>query len=308
MPGKASARIFVNDSLGEVAARILAAYEIVGPEADEASLAGCDAAMVWPLRVSDATWKSLSGLRAVQTFTAGVDAVNFKLIPQGAQVLWNSAFADAVGEHAWALLTGTAAGVHLRKAKATPHTLRNGRLVVVGCGAIGSEVARIGRESLSMKTVGVSRSFRHPEYFDETHPLSDLDAVVATADALVLALPLSVKTLSLFDYGTLSRTKDTVVIANVGRGELVEEDALFRLLTERPETRYVTDVFWQSGGKESFDTKLWELDNFAGTLHVAGTRGGPDAMEQVKAAASENLRLFLTTGRANNQIDRRDYL
>lgn len=61
------------------------------------------------------------------------------------------------------------------------------------------------------------------------------------------------------DYDLLQRTKETVVIVNVERGETVDEDSVLRILQERPETRYATDVFWEKEGREVFDATLWSL-------------------------------------------------
>ena len=308
MCSEARDRVFVNDELGGIARKIFSGFDIVAPEADSISLGACTAAMVWPFRVPPETWSSLRGVRVVQTLTAGADGVRYDLIPREAVVLSNAgAYSDSVGEHAWGLLLGAAKGLHLRKVRSTPRLLRGRTLLVVGCGAIGSEVARLARVSLAMRIIGVSRSFKHPEFFDERYPTPELARVVGSAEAILLALPLTINTRSLFDYNLLSRTRDSVIIANVGRGETVDEGAMYRFLAERPESRYVTDVYWEATGRESYETSLWNLPNFLGTIHSAGFGGGRESMDKVKERAARNLVRYLLEGRADNMVDKSEY-
>ncbi len=300
------AGIFVTDVLPPEAREVLSGFDVFEKEADDAVLARCEVLMAWPGRAIPEVLRKMSSLRMVQSMAAGVDALDFSSLRPGVEVFSNAgAFTENVGEHAWGILLGAAKGVHSRRRRAMPRALRGKTLLVVGCGGIGSEVARISR-SLSMRTVGVSRSFASPQHFDERHPLADLPQVIGSADAVVIALPLTRATRGLFGAETLSRAKETVVIANVGRGELVDEAAIMDWLRSRPESRYVTDVFWKEGGKENFEAPAWELENFAGTLHVAGTPVG-ETLVKAKLAAATNVRRFLETGDAQNRVDASEY-
>ncbi len=306
-PQALRAGIFVTDELPKESKEILGEYDVFEKQADDPALSRCQVLMAWPSRASGELIKKMASLKMVQSMAAGVDALEFASLPEGAQVFSNAgAFTDSVGEHAWGLLLGAAKGVHSRKQRVVPRALRGKTLLVVGCGAIGSEVARLSR-SLEMKTVGVSRSFRSPGYFDERRQLSELKDVIGSADAVVIALPLTSFTEEIFDKEMLSRTRESVVIVNVGRGELVEEGALIEWLTSRPESRYATDVFWKRGGREVFDTAAWDLPNFAGTMHVAGAPLG-ETLVKAKIAAAENVRRFLETGEALNRIEISEYM
>lgn len=85
----------------------------------------------------------------------------------------------------------------------------------------------------------------------------------------------------------------------------MEED-LIRWLKERTESRYATDVFWKAGGKEVFDTQAWQLPNFGGTLHISGLPLG-EPLTTPFVRASENVKRYLQTGDASNEVDRDDY-
>lgn len=299
--------VFVTDTLPEEAKETLSGFEIFESSADAETLGRCKALICWPGRVTRELLASMKELRMIQTMSAGVDRLEFSAVPAGARVYSNAgAFTHAVAEHAWGLLLGVAKGVHAREERTKPRQLREKTILVIGAGAIGSEVARLAK-SLSMKTVGVSRSFREPDAFDEMAPMSEVGSKMAEADAVVMALPLTNKTKGVVDYALLSRAKESVIVVNVGRGDSVVQGDLIRWLRERPESRYATDVFWSEGGRETFKTGAWELPNFAGTLHNSGVPLG-DNLTGPKVAAAENVKKFFETGDALNRVDPSDYL
>lgn len=296
------------DHMPPEARRVLSAYDVFEQTADEEALARCRVLITWPSRPKGDLFAKLKSLKMIQSLAAGVDALDFSSIPGGVEVFSNAgAYTDSAAEHAWGLALGVAKGVHAGKKRLAPRHLRSKTLLVVGCGAIGSEVARLARSSLDMGTIGVSRSFRQPELFDERHPILDLKEVVGRADLIVNALPLTRSTRSVFDYVILSEMKPTVIVVNIGRGETMDESAVIRWLGERPESRYATDVFWKIGGRENFDSPIWDLPNFGGTIHTASAQD-PEAIVRAQVAAAENVRQFLETGSASNRIDAREYL
>ena len=303
----AAPKVFVTDLLPEEARRVLSGFEVYEKEADEGVLAECQALVCWPSRAKSEVLKKMNRLRMVQTISAGVDGLDFGSLPPGVQVFSNAgAFSDTVAEHAWGLLLGIAKGIHLRNVRTTPRALRGKTLLVVGAGGIGTEVARLSK-SLKMRTIGASRSFKAHGPYDEAHTISALSRVVAAADAIVIALPLTKATRGIINYELLKKAKENVILVNVGRGETVDEVDLLRWLGERPESRYATDVFWKDGGKEVFTTKAWDLPNFAGTLHNSATPVGED-LRGPKIAAALNVRRFFKTGEALNRVEVGEYL
>jgi D-3-phosphoglycerate dehydrogenase len=297
----------VTDSLPEQARSVLSDFDIFETKAPDEDLARCEALICWPSKAKRDLLERMGNLKMIQTLSAGVEILDFAAIPSQVQIFSNAgAYTENVAEHVWGVLLGVAKGIHVRNLKTTPRRLRGKTLVVVGCGAIGSEVARLAK-SIDMTVVGVSRSFRSPELYQERLPLTRLSDAVAGADAVVITLPLTRKTLGVVDYNALSGTKDTVIVVNVGRGETVSEEGLIRWLKERPESRYATDVFWFRNGGESFDTGPWDLPNFAGTLHVSGVPLGEDLAE-AKVAAAQNVKRFFKTGSALNLVDVGEYV
>ncbi|HME19237.1 MAG TPA: NAD(P)-dependent oxidoreductase [Nitrososphaerales archaeon] len=290
------------------AREVLSAYDVYEQEADDVSLATCRALLTWPSRPKGDLLRKLKGLRMIQSLAAGVDALDFTSVPAGVEVFSNAgAYTETAAEHAWGLALGIAKGINAGRKRLPPRHLRSKTLLVVGCGAIGSEVARLARASLEMATIGVSRSYRQPELFDERRRMEDLAEAVGRADLLVNALPLTRATRSIFDYQVLSNMKPTVIVVNIGRGETMDEGAVMKWLTERPESRYATDVFWKPGGRENFDSPLWDLPNFGGTMHTASAQD-PEAIVRAQVAAAENVKRFLETGSALNRVKIEEYL
>lgn len=299
--------VFVTDTLPQRARDVLRGFEVHESQAGEETLARCQALICWPGRTKGGLIRKMTSLRMVQTMSAGVDRLDFASLPDGAQVFSNAgAFTEAVAEHAWGLLLGVAKGVHLRDQKTIPRKLRGKTLLVIGGGSIGSEVARLSK-SIEMRTIGISRSFRAPDVFDEKHSMSSLPDKIAEADAVVIALPLSRETSGVMNYELLSRAKEAVIVVNVGRAESIPEEDLVKWLKERPESRMATDVFWIKEGREAFSVPAWDLPNFAGTLHLSGIPLGED-LSRAKVAAAENVKRFFETGDAVNRVEISEYV
>jgi len=299
--------VFVTAKLPDRARSILEGFDLFEDETDDATLAQCQVLMVWPTRAGKELLGKMRALRMVQSLSAGVDGLDFASLPGGVRVYSNAgAYTEPVAEHAWGLLLGAAKGLHARRLRVVPRKLHGKTLLVIGCGAIGSEIARLAKK-LEMHTVGVSRSFKEPSFFDEKHGTEDLRKVINAADGIAIALPLTKKTVGLIDYDTLKLASESVTIVNIGRGETVSEKGLIKWLRERPESRYTTDVFWKKDGKETFETDAWSLTNFSGTLHISGVPLG-EKLEHPIVEAATNVRRFLETGDALNRIDLTEYM
>jgi phosphoglycerate dehydrogenase-like enzyme len=300
-------RIFVTATLSDQAKKILDGFEIFENSAEDSILAQCQVLMAWPTRVRRELLEKMPDLKMVQALSAGVDGLDFAYLPPGTQVYSNAgAYTESVAEHAWGLLLGASKGLAARQQKVIPRKLSGKTLLVVGCGSIGSEIARLSK-SVGMKTIGVSRSFKVPELFDERYPLGELWNVFGAADEIAVALPLTRQTIGLIDHDMLMHSKENVTIVNVGRGDTVSEQGLITWLRERPESCYTTDVFWTRNGKETFDTEAWSLPNFSGTLHTSGVPLGEN-LDHPLLEAAKNVRSFLKTGEASNKVNPAEYV
>lgn len=294
--------------LNNKCAELLSEWGLNNGDLNHADLQRVDVALVWPNLVEELIRKGMQNLTTIQTLSAGVDDLPYNLISENVKIFSNAGgYSQSVSEHAMAFLLSLSKNVN-RRDHLESYGIGGKTLVILGGGGIGSKVAQMARDGFGCKIIGVSRSFKDPGKFDQKLRVEDLDHAVESADLLVCALPLNKFTKNILNAKTLSKAKKRLIIANVGRAEAINEDDIYKLLTENPETRFATDVFWRTGYKENFDSKLWSLPNFMGTLHTAGAGASQEVKDLAAEAAVRNLRSYLQTGQAQNIVKRSDYV
>lgn len=118
-------------------------------------------------------------------------------------------------------------------------------LLLVGMGGIGRAVADLVRP-LGVRVIGTKREVGGASAadlgVDEIVAWTALDAVLPRVDHVVLACPLTPETRGLMTAGRLASCKPGSTLVNVGRGALVDHDALLRVLDEGPVATAVLDV------------------------------------------------------------------
>lgn len=125
----------------------------------------------------------------------------------------------------------------------TPTRLVNGStLVVTGLGEIGLETARLAR-ALGMKVSGTKRNLEAIDGIDTVTDTAGLPALVATADAVVNTLPGTPYTEKMLNAEVFAAMKPGTVFVNVGRGTVVDEDALLAALENGQVSYACLDVF-----------------------------------------------------------------
>lgn len=142
-------------------------------------------------------------------------------------------------------------------------------VLVIGAGGLGSAIAD-AMAHFGARCVGVRKHPDRPlpEGFERTVGPDAIDAELDAADVVVLSAPATTETRALLDARRIARLKRDTIVVNVGRGSLVDEDALGSALAARRLRGAVLDVF----GTEPLDASspLWELRNVLLTPHVSG--------------------------------------
>ena len=225
--------------------------------------------------------RAAPGLRYVQGTAAGAGQ-QVRAAELTAEELQRVAFASASGVHAVPLAEWSLLGLlaltkdvpRLRRdtaAKRWDHyavaELRGATVLVVGVGAIGREVARLA-SAFGMRVVGVRRNADEPvPYVDSLHPPEALDDLVGDADAIVITLPMTDETQGLVSRRTIDRMRTGAIFVNVGRGGVVDEDALTDALVSGKLAGAALDVFAEEPLPET--SRLWTLDNVIISPHTA---------------------------------------
>jgi phosphoglycerate dehydrogenase-like enzyme len=160
---------------------------------------------------------------------------------------------------------------------------------IVGYGEIGRECAILAK-ALGMRIVATRR---RPELgkdepiLDQVYPLTDLNAMLAVCDVVVLSAPSTRETFHMIGEAQLRAMKKEAVLINVGRGTAVDEPALVKALTEGWITGAAVDVFeTEPLPKES---PLWTLENVLLSPHCTDRTVNPDWLEMAAQRFVENF-------------------
>jgi len=162
----------------------------------------------------------------------------------------------------------------MRTPDTLPRDLSEQRVLILGLGKIGNEIARLAK-GLGMPVTGIRRSGRHAgDHADAIEPPERLDNALAHADWLVIACPLTVETRGLIDAQRLARLPKGARIVNIARGEIVDEPALIAALQSGHLGGAYLDVFAEEPLPAS--SPLWDLPNVLVTPHNSAAAAGND--------------------------------
>jgi phosphoglycerate dehydrogenase-like enzyme len=176
---------------------------------------------------------------------------------------------EPLGGEAARVSVATGPGVVNAMDRATIH-LAGATLGVIGCGAIGSEIARRAL-AFGMTVRAVDR---HP---DRKPPIAGIAAIegmdqlgplLAWSDFAVIAAPQTPETVGLFNAATLSHLRPSSYLINIGRGAIVVLDDLVAALRAGRLAGAALDVFEVEPLPP--DHPLWDFPNVLITPHTAG--------------------------------------
>lgn len=167
--------------------------------------------------------------------------------------------------------------------------LADATLGVVGCGAIGAEVARRAR-AFGMHVVGVDPRVRTVEgAIASVWPIEQLPRLLGLADFVVIAAPHTPQTAGLFRKEQFHQMRRSAYLINIGRGVIVSLQDLTEALQNRVIAGAGLDVFEIEPLPQ--DHPLWGLDNVIITPHVAGV--SPRIPQRHLETLLENTRRFV---------------
>lgn len=159
------------------------------------------------------------------------------------------------------------------------------KLGIVGMGAIGQAVARIGH-AMGMEVIAHSRTERELDFPVQWLGVDDL---FKEADVVSLHCPLTPQTQGMVNATRLRRMKRTAVLINTGRGPLIDESALAQALRDGLIMGAGLDVL--SSEPPSADNPLLTAPRCVITPHVAWATVA--SRRQLLRTAVDNLRGFL---------------
>lgn len=230
--------------------------------------------------------------------SAGRDGFEEAGIPDGITVTGaDGANAAPVAEHAAALTLAlyrqipaitraTADREWARHLVMQLKSLEGSRVLIVGLGQIGREYAK-RISAFGATTIGLQRTPRPDDSVDETHSLSELDALLPTVDVVAVTVALSDQTAGLFDASRLALMKPSAVLVNVARGGIVDTLALAEALASGQLAGAGVDV--TEPEPLPADHPLWTAPNVIVSPHFAGG-GSPMSMRRVGQSVADRAR------------------
>jgi phosphoglycerate dehydrogenase-like enzyme len=240
---------------------------------------------------------TLPGLRWFHSFAAGVDHPAFRALLERGVTVTNSpgGSSPAIAQYVVAMMLRVtkrmdewAASQRERRWAPIPtEELTGSTAGVVGLGHIGGEVARLA-QAFGMRVIGCRRSQRRARHVDEIVPPERLGDLLARADFVVLAVPLTSATEGLIGGAELRAMRDDAWLINVSRGSVVDEPALIEALRDGVIAGACLDVFQQEPLPP--ESELWSLPNAIVTPHNSGW--SPLNRERVLDIFLDNLRRY----------------
>jgi phosphoglycerate dehydrogenase-like enzyme len=253
-----------------------------------------------------------TNLEWVQSLSAGLDDPFFKSLAEKQIRLSNSdAQAPAIAEYVVASVLERYQDFVIRREhqqnKAWQDNdfreLYNSNWLIVGYGNIGRRVGERAK-AFEANITGVKRSVTNAAGADKIITYADVASALPEQDVVVLACALTDDTRDLVDATFLNRMKPGSVLVNIGRGDLVIEDALLQALDTEQLDYAILDVFRTEPLPE--DSPFWHHSKVLVTPHSSnrgtGTNGRGDEL------FLHNLRALVAGKAMRNEVNVNDLL
>ncbi|TFG27691.1 hypothetical protein EU528_12415 [Candidatus Thorarchaeota archaeon] len=284
---------------------------------------GRDVDIIASNRVPSELIESSSRLKMIQTFSAGVENIDFSAL-QGRDdlIICNSHInATEVAEYAITLLFAVAKNIipndrEIRKgdwkfAFGGPNPnieIRNKTCLILGLGSIGSEIAKRLR-GFDVRIYAATRSgnSNHADLAEKLVMIDDVRPLVEKADFVILSLPHTPESEGLVDEKFISWMRPNSILVNVSRGPIIKEEALFNALRNNKIRGAGIDVWWRypkkwrGKGSPPTDMPFQDLDNLVASPHRAGYSENTE--HEYFQFAGENILRYIRGETPFNVID-----
>lgn len=256
--------------------------------------------------------KNTKNLKLLQLASAGADRyIGTGILPDGA-VLTNAsgAYGTSIADYMLCMAMNLFLALPLYRDSQKRHEwkeipscrhIAGTTALVVGTGDIGSEFARRCR-AMGGRVIGVKRTAApRSGDWDDLVTRDQLNKFLPLADIVALCLPSTPETRGLFGDEKFSLMKPDSVFINVGRGDLVDTDALCRALKKGRLRGAALDVTDPEPLPENHP--LWDMPNAFVTPHISGRWYEPDNFRRVFEIWEENLGRYFRKEQQKNVVD-----
>ena len=234
-------------------------------------------------RLTPLDYDHLGKIRLIQLLSAGYDGINLERLRQIGVPLANNGGANsyAVSEHAIMLMLAVYRNLpeldrlvrsgqwkSVKLGEEEEHEIAGKTVGIVGFGMIGRTVARrlSGFEVTLLYYDPIRASADDEKALGVSYRV--LDDLLRESDIVTLHAPANLSTHHLISYRTIALMKPEAIIINCARGELIDEDALYRALRDRRIWAAGLDTFEQEPPDPQ--NPLLSLPNVVLSPHSAG--------------------------------------
>ncbi len=241
--------------------------------------ADCDGILTRNGNITEPVLRACKQLKVVSMHGVGVDCIDVEAATRLGIQVTNAAQSNqrSVAEYAIGLILMLA-----KRAIHYNNGLKNGNMEVrklygsdvagkilgiIGMGNIGTQVAKIASFGLNMNVIGYSRKIHGQRKADYALLTDNMEEVISSADFLSLHLPGSASTRHIIGQRELSLMKQEAFLINTGRGEIIDEEALIKVLKEHKIMGAALDVF--EGNLPKPDNPLLHMEHVIVTPHTA---------------------------------------
>ena len=184
--------------------------------------------------------------------------------------------------------------VEKQKKKYAGHELSGKSLGVIGCGAIGIQVANLALR-FGMKVYGydpymsVDAAWNLSRYVNH---VTNIDDLYRQCDFITIHIPLNDGTKNFINKDSFEKMRDGVKLLNFARGGLIDEDALLKAINTNKVDCYVTDFPTQ---------KIIQNDKVIAIPHLGAST--EESEENCAIKAAQELMDYLTYGNISNSVN-----
>ncbi|MBR2407910.1 MAG: D-2-hydroxyacid dehydrogenase [Lachnospiraceae bacterium] len=182
-------------------------------------------------------------------------------------------------------------------------TLEGKRVLILGTGDIGQETAK-KLKCFGAYTVGICRMpGKERLFFDEMYTVEQVDLQLQSADVVVIALPGTKETAGMFDAERIKKMKSSAVLVNVGRGSIVDTNAMTDALQNGLLKGAVLDVTEPEPLPETHPLRF--MENVVLTPHISGIGWGENLFtrKRILDIFCENIKRDRNNDPKKNVID-----
>jgi len=248
--------------------------------------------------VTEEQLRHMPNLEWIQIFQAGVEHLPFEDIHKRRIMLTNMRGIHGIpmAEYTLSMLFHLMGNVQHYQEKQSEkiwddhalfHEIFGKTATIFGAGTIGTEIAK-RLKAVGITVFGVNTSGNLKQPFDKMYSLEDRHQVLHKSDFVILLMPVTPQTEHCMSVKEFQEMKPSAHLINLGRGPLIDDEALIHAVQQKEIQGAVLDVFDEEPLPP--DHPYWDLEQVMVTPHVAAK--SPRYLDRCIEQFAHNIHVF----------------